>query len=828
MGKTLIIAEKPSVAADIVKALPGRFTKAKTHFESDDHIVSFAIGHLVGIAYPEEIDPALQKWTLDNLPILPEEFPLTVLPDTKAQFNALSKLIRRKDVEVIVNGCDAGREGELIFKYILKQAASRTVEGKQVKRLWLQSMTLDAIREGLGKLRDEAEMRPLEDTALCRSEADWLIGINATRALTCYNSRFGGFRKTPCGRVQTPTLSLLVKREAERREFVPATYWELHGTFTCGPVGYQGVWIDPDFARDDEQAHGRRNRIWEESRAADIVERCQGQPATVEETSKKSTKGAPPLYDLTLLQREANSRFGFSAKNTLSIAQALYERHKLITYPRTDSRCLPEDYLPTVEKVVARQREWQYGRFAAEALSKKYIRKDKRIFDNRKVSDHFAIIPTASLPKTLSDAELKIYQMIVQRFLATFFPAAVYHNTRRLSLVAGETFLTEGKILVEPGWKAVYGSVSEEDGEKELQALPTGVPTRCDEIDKQEHQTKPPPRFNEATLLSAMEHSGKLVEDEELAEAMKERGLGTPATRAAIIEKLINEKYVVREQRELVPTGKAIELMSLLEARQIDVLASPELTGDWEYKLNQILKGAMTRPQFMQEIRAMTSDIVGRVKQGGGSERREAAFSPVNGAVFYETASAFESADRKVVIRKVLGGRLMEEGEIVGLIKGETLGPFADFRSKKGKPFTASVRLNSNKVEFLFADSTAELDLDEIRSQEPLGASPIDHTGVFETPTGFLSASALDGDQNKGLRISKMILGRRLDPDHIRQLLASGRTELITGFISKKKKPFDAYLLLDAKGKLSFEFPPRAKKGPAKKTAADNEPTGSA
>ena len=827
MGKTLIIAEKPSVAADIVKALPGKFTRAKTHFESDDHIVSFAIGHLVGIAYPEEIDPALQKWSLDNLPILPEEFPLAVLPDTKAQFNALNKLIRRKDVEVIVNGCDAGREGELIFKYILRQAANRTLAGKQVKRLWLQSMTLDAIREGLGKLRDDTEMRPLEATARCRSEADWLIGIPATRALTCYNSRFGGFRKTPCGRVQTPTLSLLVKRETERREFVPATYWELHAAFACGPVSYEGVWIDPEFARDDEQAHGRRNRIWEEARAADIVDRCQGQPATVEETSKKSTKGAPPLYDLTLLQREANSRFGFSAKNTLALAQALYERHKLITYPRTDSRCLPEDYLPTVEQVVARQRDWQYGRFAAEALAKKYIKKDKRIFDNRKVSDHFAIIPTASLAKTLSEPELKIYQMIVQRFLAAFFPAAVFHNTRRLSLVGGETFLTEGKILVEPGWKAIYGSVSEEEGEKVLQALPAGEPVRCEEIDKQEHQTKPPPRFNEATLLSAMEHSGKLVEDEELAEAMKERGLGTPATRAAIIEKLINEKYVVREQRELVPTGKAFELMSLLGARQIDVLASPELTGEWEYKLNQILKGAMTRPQFMKEIRAMTSDIVGRVKQGGGGERHEAGFSPVNGAVFYETASAFESADRTVVIRKVLGGRVMEEQEIVGLISGETLGPFADFRSKKGKPFTASVRLNNGKVEFLFADSTAELDLDEIRSQEPLGESPIDQTHVFETPTGFLSASALDGDQKKGLRISKIILGRRLDPDHIRQLLAHGRTELITGFISRKKKPFDAYLLLDAKGKLSFEFPPRAKKGPArtteKKTTADTD-----
>lgn len=822
MGKTLIIAEKPSVAADIVKALPGTFSKNKTHFESDDHIVSFAIGHLVTIAYPEEIDPELHKWTLDSLPILPEEFPLTILPETKAQFNALTKLIRRKDVDVIVNGCDAGREGELIFKYILRQAANRTVEGKQIRRLWLQSMTLDAIREGVNRLKDDSEMRPLEDTALCRSEADWLIGINATRALTCYNSRFGGFRKTPCGRVQTPTLSLLVKREAQRREFVPQTYWELHARFDCGQVAYQGVWIDPEFAKDkdEEQAQSRRNRLWDRERAETIVQRCTGRPAKVEETSKKTTKGAPPLYDLTLLQREANSRFGFSAKNTLALAQALYERHKLITYPRTDSRCLPEDYLPTVEQVMQRQKEGQFGRFAAEALAKKYLKKDKRIFNNKKISDHFAIIPTTGLPKTLSEPEQKIYQMIVQRFLAVFFPPAVYHNTRRLSLVEEETFLTEGKILVEPGWRAIYGAVSEEDGDKELQALPPGIPVHCAEIEQQEHQTKPPPRFTEATLLSAMENSGKLIEDEELAEAMKERGLGTPATRAAIIEKLINEKYVVREQRELAPTGKAFELLSLLEARQIDVLASPEMTGEWEYKLNQILKGSMTRSQFMREIRAMTGAIVDKVKQGGGAERREAGFSPVNGVRYFETASAYESEDRKVVIRKVLGGRVMTEEEIVAMIRGETLGPFADFRSKKGKPFTASVHLADSKVAFLFADSSAELDLETIRRQEPLGESPIDRTRVFETPAGFLSESALEGDQKQGLRIGKMILGRQLDREHIRQLLTDGRTELITGFISKKKKPFDAFLLLDAKGKLSFEFPPRERKGAAKNGGA--------
>jgi len=817
MGKTLIIAEKPSVAADIVKVLPGKFSKTKTHYEGGDYIVSYAIGHLVSIAYPEEIDPAFKKWSLDILPILPDPFPLAVLPGTKSQFNALSKLIRRRDVDTIVNGCDAGREGELIFKYILKQAATRSVASKSIRRLWLQSMTKGAIREGLDHLRDNQEMIPLEDTALCRSEADWLIGINATRALTCYNSRFGGFRKTPCGRVQTPTLSLLVKREAERRAFVPTDYFELHANFQCQDVSYEGVWIDLEFKKDPEKPHGRQNRIWDKEQARQIVEKCQGKEAVVEETSKKSTQSSPPLYDLTLLQREANSRFGFSAKNTLGLAQALYERHKVLTYPRTDSRCLPEDYLPTVKEVVTRQQEWQLGRFAAEALQKNYLKKSKRIFNNKKISDHFAIIPTSQLPKSLSEPEQKIYQMIVQRFLAVFFPPAVFHNTRRLSVVEEETFLTEGKILVEAGWKAVYGVQAGSGDDQTMQPLPDGKPVTCQEIELQEHETKPPPRFSEATLLSAMEHSGKLIDDDELAEAMKDRGLGTPATRAAIIEKLINEKYVSREQRELVPTGKAFELLALLTDKHIDVLASPELTGEWEYKLNQILKGSMTRKQFMAEIQEMTQSIIDKIKKGDEGERKEARFSPVDGVKFFDTATAYESEDKKLMIRKVLGGRIMDDDEIVRLINGETLGPFADFRSKRGKPFSASLRINNSKIEFLFADSTEQLDIEEIKQQEPLGLSPVDQTKVYETPAAFLSESALDGDKKKGLRISKMILGRRIDPEHIEQLLKNGKTDLITGFISKKKRPFDAYLLLDTKGKLGFEFPPRKKKGGKKK-----------
>ncbi len=817
--KSLIIAEKPSVAADLVRALPGKFEKSKTHYESDRYIVSYAIGHLVTIEFPEEIDPRYKEWKLENLPILPEEFPLKGLDTTKTQLNALKQLIRRKDVAEIINACDAGREGELIFKYILRYVGNQSVAQKALKRLWLQSMTRDAIKDGFAHLRGNEEMLPLEDAALCRSESDWLIGINATRALTGFNSRKGGFFLTPCGRVQTPTLSLIVKRERARLSFVPRAYFNLLATFTLNQGSYSGKWIDPKFVKNEKDPHAKADRIWDEEQANHILAQCAGQPAQVEETSKKTSERSPQLYDLTSLQREANNRFGFSAKNTLGLAQALYERHKVLTYPRTDSRHLPEDYLKTVKETVATQTGWDFGRYASMALEQKYIKADKQIFNNAKISDHHAIIPTNILPKTLTEPELKIYTMVVQRFLAVFFPPARYLNTRRLSVVESETFLTEGKILTDPGWKAIYGSEVNQEQTREtgpdaaLCPIPKGARVTCTAIDKERAETKPPARFNEATLLSAMENSDKLVEDEELAEAMKERGLGTPATRAAIIEKLLKEKYLVREGKELAPTGKAFELLAMLEAMKIELLASPEMTGEWEHKLNQILHGKFTRRQFMAEIRETTVHIISQIRNFEQTEIRvEAPFSPVGDVRFYVSPNAYVSEDGKISLRKIMGGRMMSEAEIVALIRGETIGPFSDFRSKQGKPFTASLRLQQKKIEFLFADATSDLDAEAIKTTPSLGNSPVDGTPVHETPAAYMSASAMDGDKKKGLQIGRIILGRIIEPKHIHQLLTDGKTELISGFISKKKRPFDAFLLLDKKGKITFEFPPRIKK----------------
>ncbi len=808
--KILVIAEKPSVAADLVKVLPGKFTKNKTHFEGDKYIVSYAIGHLVSICYPEEIDQKYQKWKMENLPILPEAFPLKSLLGTKSQLNALERLIRRKDVKEIINACDAGREGELIFKYILKYVWNKSVAKKTLRRLWLQSMTNEAIKNGFAHLRENSEMMALEDTALCRSESDWLIGINATRALTGFNSRRGGFFLTPCGRVQTPTLSLLVKRERTRLEFSPRPYYILIAGFASDDGSYLGKWIDPNFTKDPKSPDGKEDRIWDQEKADKIIADCTGQPATVEDTNKKSSQRAPQLFDLTSLQREANSRFGFSAKNTLSIAQALYERHKVLTYPRTDSRHLPEDYIETTKQSIKTQQEWKFGRFAEIALKNNYVQRDKRIFNNAKISDHHAIIPTNKLPGSLSDAELKIYRMVVQRFLAVFFPPALFFLTRRISAVAGETFLTEGKIMTDPGWKVIYGKKEDDDPGKTLKPIKPGTPVDCRKIDKEETETVPPARYNEATLLSAMENSDKLIEDEDLAGAMKERGLGTPATRAAIIEKLINEKYVVREGRDLAPTGKAFELLALLEAMKIDVLASPEMTGEWEYKLNQILRGELTRTRFMQEIRELTTHITSQVKNFESTGvKKEAPFSPIDGIRFFDSATAYVSEDEKIKLRKILGGRVMSQEEIVTLLKGETLGPFNDFRSKKGKPFTASIRMKNSRVEFIFSDSAADLNIEDIKKTPPLGLSPIDKTPVYDTPAAYMSESALTGDETKGLKISKLILAKAITPSHITQLLTDGKTELIKGFISKKKRPFDAFLLLGKNGKISFDFPPR-------------------
>ena len=610
MAKKLIIAEKPSVAADIARAL-GAFTRKGDYFESDHYVLSSAVGHLLELVLPEEYDVKKGKWSFARLPVIPPHFDLAPIERSKDRLNLLLRLIKRKDVTSLVNACDAGREGELIFRYLVQHARAK----KPIERLWLQSMTPASIREGFSKLREDRELLPLADAAKSRSEADWLVGINGTRAMTAFNSKEGGFYLTTVGRVQTPTLAILVEREDKIRAFTSRDYWEVHARFASKAGEYTGRWLDPEFKK-DEDAERKPERIWDAARAAAIVAACRGKKGVASEETRPATQSSPLLFDLTSLQREANGRFGFPARMTLSLAQALYERHKVLTYPRTDSRALPEDYVPTVKETLKSLGETApFSSLAKQVLKQGWVKPNKRIFDNSKISDHFAIIPTAQAPKHLNEAEHKLYDMVVRRFLAVFFPPAEYLQTTRTTRVSEHEFRTEGRVLQAAGWLAVYGKVAGEDAQN-LPAIEPNERVSVLEVSEQANQTKPPPRYTEATLLSAMEGAGKLVEDDEMRAAMEAKGLGTPATRAAIIEGLIREEYVNREGRELIPTPKAFSLLFALHMLHIVELASPELTGEWEYKLKLIEAGKLKREEFMKQIGALVKKVVAIIKDG--------------------------------------------------------------------------------------------------------------------------------------------------------------------------------------------------------------------
>ncbi|MBV8625512.1 MAG: DNA topoisomerase III, partial [Herbaspirillum sp.] len=720
MSKTLIIAEKPSVANDIAKTLGG-FTKHDEYFESDEYILSSAVGHLLEIAVPEEYDVKRGKWSFTHLPMIPPHFALNPIAKTESRLKVLSKLIKRKDVTTLINACDAGREGELIFRLI----AQYTKAKQPVKRLWLQSMTPGAIREGFAHLRDDEEMLPLANAARCRSEADWLIGINGTRAMTAFNSKEGGFYLTTVGRVQTPTLSIVVEREEKIKKFVPRDYWEVHAEFVCAAGIYKGRWLDKGHKKDENDPEKRPERLWSRAAADSIVAACRDKQGNVTEESKPTTQMSPGLFDLTSLQREANSRFGFSAKNTLGLAQALYEKHKVLTYPRTDSRHLPEDYINTVKDTMeALAENNNYHQFSKQILKQGWVKPNKRIFDNTKISDHFAIIPTTQVPKNLSEPEQKLYDLVTRRFMAVFFPPAEFQVTTRFTEVSGHQFKSEGKVMINPGWLAIYGKqVEEDDKDKEgggnLVAVAQGEKVKTDKVTANGLVTKPPARYTEATLLSAMEGAGKLVDSDELREAMAGKGLGTPATRAAIIEGLLNEKYLIREGREMMPTAKAFQLMTLLHGLGVDELTEPELTGEWEHKLAQMERGKISRDEFMREIAQMTQIIVKRAKEYD-NDTIPGDYATLNtpcpncGGVVKENYRRFACTKCEFSMSKVPGGRQFEIAEVEELLQNRTIGPLQGFRSKMGRPFAAILKISRDeeiknfKLEFDFGQDQAD------------------------------------------------------------------------------------------------------------------------
>jgi len=813
MPKSLVIAEKPSVAADLARAL-GRIPKKDDIFENDEYVITSAIGHLVELCLPGEMDKQRGKWSFASLPVIPDHFALKPIEKTQSRFKLIKKLLKREDIGDVINACDAGREGELIFHYLVKLAGNK----KPTRRLWLQSMTPEAIRTAFAELRNEDEMVPLADAAVCRSESDWLVGINGTRAMTAFNSKGGGFQLTPVGRVQTPTLTILAEREIKIRDFQPRTYFEVFGDFGVAAGSYRGRWLDPAFKKSADEGL-RAERIWDKEKAEAIAAKCAGKRGTVEEERKPASQIAPQLYDLTTLQREANGRFSLSARRTLQIAQALYEKHKVLTYPRTDSRYLPEDYLGNVKAALTKFDNPELSEHARKALANGWVHPNKRIFNDAKVSDHHALIPTGVSPKNLDEFEMKVYDMVARRFIAVFYPPAQFEVTTRITRVEGEVFKSDGKIITDPGWMAVYGKQAAAGDEQNLCPVKEGEIAATENIEIKESQTKPPARFTEATLLSAMEGAGKLVDDEELREAMSQRGLGTPATRAQIIEGLILDGYLTRQQRDLVVTQKGLSLINLLRGIGIPALTSPEMTGEWEFKLKQMEQGGMPRPQFMEEIKKFTEEIVAKAKDFSG-DTVEGQFAdldakcPKCGALgFKESYKAYECKACELLIWKNMAGRELERGEVQALLENGSVGPLEGFRSKLGRPFSAVVKLDAEfKQTFDFGDSVnseaTNLDFSQLPAIAPC---PSCKAGtIHDAGNAYLCS-------NRGkcrFRMGKSICQFELPREQVIKLIETGKTDLITRFISKKGKPFSAYLKLEG-DKVGFEF--EARKPAAKK-----------
>jgi DNA topoisomerase-3 len=698
-------------------------------------------------------------------------------------------------------------------------------------------------------------MQGLADAARSRSEADWLVGINGTRALTAFNSREGGFFLTTVGRVQTPTLSVVVEREEQIRKFVSRDYWEIHGSFQVAAGSYPGKWFNPEHKKDADDAEKKHDRVWNEAEALAIADAVRNQTASVTEESKPTTKASPGLFDLTSLQREANGRFGFSAKTTLALAQSLYERHKALTYPRTDSRHLPEDYVPVVKQtfeMLADSGMKHLEPHALVALNNNYVRKLPRVFDNKKVSDHFAIIPTLQAPSGLSEAEQKLYDMVVRRFMAVFFPSAEYMVTTRISTVkaAGRDhhFRTEGKVLVNAGWMAVYGkdaaqeaSDNEEDG-KTLVALQPGESAKNESVDAKGLKTRPPARYSEATLLGAMEGAGKLVEDDELREAMQEKGLGTPATRAAIIEGLINEKYLIRDGREMIPTAKAFQLFTLLRGLGVEELSKPELTGGWEHKLARMEHGELSREAFMREIAEMTEHIVKKAKEFDrdtipGDYATLQTPCPKCAGVVKENYRRYGCVGKDGAsegcgfsISKIPGGRTFEAAEVEQFIRDKKIGPLDGFRSKAGWPFTAEIALKYSeedqnwKLEFDFGDDkNAESgEIVEFGDSESLGNCPKCGSPVYEHGSNYVCSKAVpthaQATPSCDFKSGKIILQQPVAREQMTKLLAEGKTDLLDKFVSMRtRRAFKAFLQWDPEaGKVNFAFEPRTSKYPAR------------
>jgi DNA topoisomerase-3 len=722
MAKTLVIAEKPSVGRDLARVLPGPFEKHEGYLEGPEHIVTWAVGHLVQLADPDEYDERFKKWRMADLPIVPDRFRLVVRDErSKKQMNVVKRMLARDEVDEVINACDAGREGELIFAYLYEKAGSK----KPVKRLWLNSMTRGAILDAFGSLRPGADLASLQDAARSRSEADWIVGMNTTRAATIrLRSSFDG--TVSLGRVQTPTLAILARREEEIRAFKPEPYWIVDAVFEA----------DSDRVYEGRYHDGSRPRLASAERAMEIVAACEGQTGLITKLQKSERKERVPLlYDLTSLQRDANSRFGFSARRTLAAAQRLYEEHAALTYPRTNSRFITGDMIPTIKpiaKLVGERAE--YSKASQYVLGLDVLPLG-RVVNDARVTDHHAIIPTLAERHPVdkfSDDDKRIYDLVVRRFLAVFHPDAVFENTRVETTVSDHVFRTRGKLMLVPGWRGVYGETADVDSrgdsdddegrEQQLPRLSEGERALVRSVGSEEKETKPPRRYSEGSLLGAMETAGKLVDEEELREAMKDSGIGTPATRAAIIERLIQVGYIERDGRSLVVTEKGLNVIRLLGEH---ALTSPGLTGEWEHRLARIETGADSRGAFMGDIVKFTEDTVHELDtrlKGVRIPRAQLGPCPVCGREIVENRKGYSCWSREdpgcgFVIWKSKAGKSLPVSVARELIKtGRTEKAVTGFKGRSGRSFRARLALQQNE------DGKWRVEFDEPWARE--GAKP--------------------------------------------------------------------------------------------------------
>ncbi len=797
MPKTLVIAEKPSVGRDLARVLPGTFKKEEGWLEAEEYIVTWAVGHLVQLAEPDEYDAKYKRWRIEDLPIVPEKFKLVVRDErSKKQMSVVTRQLSREDVGEVINACDAGREGELIFAYIYEKAGSTL----PVRRLWLNSMTNSAMKAAFASLRPASEVALLEQAARSRSESDWIVGMNATRAATIrLRTSFDG--AVSLGRVQTPTLAIVTRREEEIKAFVPEPYWLVDAVFAAGAGGDQingegdgsvdggaaaaggsnavevteegsargGSAADGGAAENGSEDGevgvpgervyvgrfhaGAKPRLATEEEAVAIVEACEGKQATITKIDvKEQRERAPMLYDLTSLQRDANTRFGFSARRTLGAAQRLYEEHKALTYPRTNSRYLTKDMIPEIKptaELVGANRDYAAG--AAYVVSLDVLPLG-RVVNDAKVTDHHAIIPTRTEHKVdrMSDDDRRVYDLAVRRFLAVFHPEAVFENTRvetTIPAAGGEragkyVFRTRGKLLIVPGWRGVYGqgvvggeqrTGDEDEGtDQMLPRLIEGEHVQTREIKSLAKETKPPRRYSDASLLGAMETAGKLVDDDELREAMKESGIGTPATRAAIIERLITVGYIERDGRSLVATEKGLNVVRLLGRHP---LTSPELTGQWEHRLDAIERGEDSREHFMKDIAGFAGETVKMLDEALKDVRIPKANlgpCPICGHSIVENRKGYSCWARNdpgcgFVIWKSKAGKTLPLAVARELIRtGYTARPVSGFKGRSGRSFRSHLALQQTP------DGKWRVEFNEAWAKA--GAKPPDHETVAGEP----------------------------------------------------------------------------------------------